>query len=96
MEEKTQSIQLIQLTPTELINAFENSVNRKLEEFKTSFKANSPEELLSRSETANLLKINLSTLWAWSKGNKLKSYSIGNRIYYKRSEIMESIVELKN
>ena len=96
MENKTQSIQLIQLTPTELINAFENSVNIKLEELKTSFQPKEPEELLTRSETSALLKINLTTLWNYTKQGKLISYGIGNRVYYKRHEVMQSIINLKN
>lgn len=96
MENKTQSIQLIQLTPTELINAFENSVNIKLEELKTSFQPKEPEELLTRSETSALLKINLTTLWNYTKQGKLISYGIGNRVYYKHAEVMQSIIKLKN
>jgi hypothetical protein len=96
MENNTQTIQLIQLTPTELINAIENSVNIKLEELKTSFQPKEPEELLTRSETSSLLKVNLSTLWNWTKKGKLKSYGIGNRVYYKRHEVMQSIINLKN
>jgi len=89
-------IQFFQLTPTEFLDAINNSVNIKLEELKNSINGNVREELLTRSETAEMLKINLSTLWAWTKSNKLTSYSIGNRIYYKHSEVMESIIELKN
>jgi len=96
MEKKHQMIQLIQLTPTELINAIEHSVNKQLDGLKTSFQPKEPEVLLTRSETSLLLKVNLSTLWNWTKKGQLKSYGIGNRVYYKRHEVMQSIINLKN
>ena len=54
------------------------------------------EELLTRKETAELLKVDISTLWHWSKKGVLKSYGISNRVFYKRSEIMEALTELNN
>ena len=53
-----------------------------------------PTEFLTRAETAKLLQINLTTLWYWTKKGKLQSYGIGNRVYYKRSEIEESIIKI--
>lgn len=90
------TIQLIQLTPNQLQNAIIEGINQKFEELKTSFQPKEPTELLTRSETANLLKINLTTLWNWTKQNKLVSYSIGNRVYYKRNEVLNAIIELKH
>ncbi|WP_299160099.1 helix-turn-helix domain-containing protein [uncultured Eudoraea sp.] len=51
-------------------------------------------ELLTREETAEYLKISLSTLWHWSKKGILPSYGIGNRVYYKRIEIEEALIKL--
>lgn len=56
---------------------------------------NNSEELLSRDETCLFLKIDSSTLWAWTNQKKLKAYGIGARRYYKRSELMESLTLLK-
>lgn len=53
------------------------------------------EELLTRTETAELLKINSSTLWHWTNKGKITAYGIGNRRYYKRGEIMKALVILK-
>jgi len=90
------TIQLIQLTPNELQNAIIEEINQKFEELKTSFQPKEPTELLTRSETSKLLKVNLTTLWNWTKQGKLVSYSIGNRVYYKRSEVLQSLIELKH
>jgi hypothetical protein len=53
------------------------------------------EELLTREETAKLLRIDSSTLWHWTNKGKIKVYGIASRRYYKRGEIMKALVELK-
>ena len=52
------------------------------------------EILLSRLETAKLLKINLTTLWKHTKTGKLISYGIGNRVFYKKEEVLNSITRI--
>lgn len=52
-------------------------------------------ELLTRKETADLLNVNIATLWRWTNSGKLNQYGIGGRTYYKRSEVLESIKSLK-
>lgn len=49
------------------------------------------EDLMTRDEAAKFLKINLSTLYYWTKKGKLKSYGIVNRRYYKKSEILDCL-----
>ncbi|WP_299159308.1 helix-turn-helix domain-containing protein [uncultured Eudoraea sp.] len=51
---------------------------------------------MTREETAQSLKISLSTLWHWSKKGILPSYGIGNRVYYKRSEIENSLIRINS
>ena len=53
------------------------------------------EELLTREETAKLLKIDSTTLWHWTNKGKITAYGIGARRYYKRGEIMKALVQLK-
>lgn len=53
------------------------------------------EELMTREETCQFLKIDSSTLWAWTNNGKVKAYGIGARRYYKKSEIMECLTQLK-
>jgi len=71
-----------------LIMEEELSIIRKLVQPKES------NELLTREETAKYLKISLSTLWHWSKKGILPSYGIGNRVYYKISEIESSLTKI--
>jgi hypothetical protein len=53
------------------------------------------EELMTREETCKFLKIDSSTLWAWTNNGKVKAYGIGARRYYKKTEIMECLTLLK-
>ena len=55
---------------------------------------NEDEIILSRLETAKLLKINLTSLWKHTKSGKLKSYGIGNRVFYKKEEVLKSLTRI--
>jgi excisionase family DNA binding protein len=47
-------------------------------------------DYLTRNETAQMLRVTLPTLADWTKRGILKSYRMGTRIRYKRSEVNES------
>jgi predicted DNA-binding transcriptional regulator AlpA len=53
--------------------------------------SNSEKELLTRIEVCELLSINKTSLWKHTKSGRLKSYGLGNRVYYKRSEVLEAV-----
>lgn len=88
------SIQLIEVTPEQLQTAIIDGVKTHLNELKKSFQPKEPTEYLTRSEVAELLKIDLSTLHNWTRKGRLISYGIGSRIYYKRKEVESAIVKL--
>lgn len=91
---QNEQIQFIGTTPERLQELISFSIKEQLDELKQQFQPKDPEEYLTRQEVADLLKINLATLWSWTKKGKLTSYGIGNRIYYKRSEVEKSLIEL--
>lgn len=82
---------------------FENRMDSKLDrlrnsiitELKNEFQPKKPEEFLTRNRVAELLNVNVNTIDRWSREGKLKRYGIGDRIFYKRSEVESSIVQLK-
>lgn len=88
----TNSIILQGTTPLELAELINEGLKNQLEDFKKNFTSTDPDELLTRTEACELLKINSSTLWHWTKKGKLTCLGIGNRRYYKKSEIMESLI----
>jgi len=82
---------------------FEKRIEQKLNklgntlfsELKKEFQPKEPAEFLTRSEVAKLLKITTTTLDRWSDQGKLNRYGLGARIFYKRSEVENSLVRLK-
>lgn len=88
-------VQFIQVTPEQLQTAIVNGVKTQLDELKKHFQPKEPTEYLTRQETAEFLKVDLSTIHNYTKQGKLKAYGIGHRVYYKRKEVESAIVELK-
>ena len=88
------TIQFIQSTPQELQEEIIKAFSQQLESLKSDFQPKEPTVYLTRTEVAEMLSINLSTLHNWVKAGKLKSYSIGNRVYFKRAEVEQSITPL--
>lgn len=52
-------------------------------------------DLMTREAVCKLLSITKVTLWKHTKTGKLKSYGIGNRVMYKRSEVLLAVKPLK-
>ncbi len=80
------------LSVTELIDRIELRIDECM---KRLSKAEEIKEvkLISRQETADLLKITLPTLRTWTKFGLVKGYKIGHRVLYKLDEVMESVTE---
>lgn len=65
------------------------------ENLSAKFQPKEPTEYLTRSEVCKLLKIDMSSLHRWRKEGKIPSYGLGNRVYFKRSEVEQIINENK-
>ncbi|HLF52557.1 helix-turn-helix domain-containing protein [Flavobacterium sp.] len=48
-------------------------------------------DLMTRKQVCTLLSINFTTLWKHTKSGKLKSFGIGNRIFYSRLQVIEAV-----
>lgn len=84
----------LELTPEELQSYISLGVKNEISELKRELQRESSEQYLTRHETAKLLSVNLSTLWSWTKKGKINSLAIGNRVYYKKSDIEKSLVQI--
>ena len=90
------TIQFIGTNPTDLITELKNSLIPELTaQLSAQFQPKEPTEYLTRSEVCKLLKIDLSSLHRWRKEGKLPSYGMGNRVYFKRSEVEQIINQNK-
>lgn len=84
-------IQIIGISPQEIFEKFEKKLNDFKLELTKQFQPKQPTEYLTRAEVCELLQIDLSTLHSWRKKYILTAYGIGNRVYFKRSEIEDLI-----
>lgn len=89
-------IQFIGTTPTALIDLIDETVKNRLEDLKKTFQPKEPAEFLTRNEVAKMLSVNLSTIHNYCKRKILEPYQIGSRVYFKRSEVEQALVKLKN
>ena len=90
------NIQFIQITPEQLQHAIIEGVKLQLNELKKSFQPKEPTEYLTINNVKEMLNVNLCTIHNWRKSGKLKAYGIGKRVYFKRVEVENAIVKLKN
>ncbi|WP_374465186.1 helix-turn-helix domain-containing protein [Chryseobacterium sp.] len=89
-------IQFIGTNPTDLITELKNSLIPELTaQLSAQFQPKEPTEYLTRSEVCKLLKIDLSTLHRWRKDGTIPSFGMGNRVFFKRSEIEQIINQNK-
>ena len=90
------SIIISEKTSLELARLINEGVKSQFDDLKKDLNSNKAnDELLTREETYEFLKIDSSTLWRWQKKGKVKAYGIENRRYYKRSELLECLTLVK-
>jgi len=83
-------------TPEALARLISESVKSQLEDFKKELvNQTEKENLLTREQVLELLQINSSTLWHYQNKGKIQVYKFANKCYYKRSELMNSLTQLK-
>ena len=74
----------------------EDLIGKSLEEVIKNNPQNIPpdQELLTRDEACKLLKVDSSTLWRWTNKGKITAYGIGSRRFYKKEELLNSLIQL--
>lgn len=84
------------ITIDELVNLISENVRSQLLDLTKQLQFNKVnDELLTRKQVCELLQINSSTLWSWTKKGKVTCYGIANRRYYKYNELMQSLIKLE-
>jgi hypothetical protein len=87
------AIQLLQITPEELTNLIKEGLKPELDLLIQNYK-NKPQEhkeFITRKETAKFFEISLVCLHDWSKKGIVKPYKMGNRTYFRYSELVETL-----
>ena len=69
-----------------------DDIQDQINDLKKSMQPKAVEEYLTRCEAADMLKCDKSTIHNWTKKGKLIAFKIGNRVYYKRSQIESEMI----
>lgn len=91
-----QILQIETASAQEFKNEILKGVNEALEKVAKGLQQNDDDRLLSREETANLLSISLVTLWDWTKKDIVPAYRIGNKVRYKKNEVLQALKKMNN
>ncbi|WP_139956053.1 helix-turn-helix domain-containing protein [Flavicella sediminum] len=70
---------------------FLNELKLILKEKTEKSKIDTEDEFITSKDACDILKITLPTLAAWRKSKIVISYRIGNKIRFKKSEILSSL-----
>jgi excisionase family DNA binding protein len=87
----TNVVQVESTNKNDLLADFKNILYGFIITEKTTIPEN---QLLTRNETAKLLSVSLVTLWDWTKKDLIPAYRIGNKVRYKKSEVLESLQKM--
>lgn len=87
------TFQFTSVEPEQLQKQIAETVQSELAAF---FKENQKhaEEWLTRDELKTMLKVSISTVNNWKKAGKLVAYGMGNKVYFKRSEVEKMLKKL--
>lgn len=86
-----QILQIENTNTTDFKNEILEGVSNVLKDFANNLQFKENEVLLTREETAKLLSVSLVTLWDWTRKDIIAAYRIGNKIRYKKSDVINSL-----
>jgi excisionase family DNA binding protein len=96
MSTQNQTIQLLNITTNDLTNLIKEGIKSELSEFKNSINPESLESPhLTRRETAKYFGVSLNCINDWTRKGILKSYKVGQRVFFKRSELLQIMFNQK-
>ena len=85
-------------SPTELASLIADTFSKYIENlniFNHLSDKDALKEVMTRRETAELFSVSLVTLHDWANSGIIKPYKVGNRTYFKRSELL-SVMDSSN
>ena len=67
---------------------------KRLDKLPEMIEAVQGEDLLTRQKAMQLLDVGSATLDRWSRQGLINRYGIGGRVYFKKSEIINSLIKI--
>jgi hypothetical protein len=92
-----QTVQFLQITPNELVNLISEKVREQLQEFSqaSNTKTDNPNPHFTRKQTAQYFGVSLNCINDWCNKKILTPYKVGQRTYFKRSELVQVMFNQK-
>jgi excisionase family DNA binding protein len=93
---QNQTIQLLNITTNDLTNLIKEGIKSEISDLKKTL---NPEHLesphLTRRETAKFFGVSLNCINDWTRKGILRAYKVGQRTYFKRSELVQVMFNQK-
>ena len=89
-------IQLLGLTPEENNKPIIDYIDKKFNELKTFYEPKKPSEFLTRHQVAEMLHCDVSSVHNMTVKNILVKWQVSGKILYKRQQVLDSIIKIKN
>lgn len=86
-------IQIESLTAEDIQNQF-NQLKNMLNELMNGYKLQTEDEWLTTEQVCKMLNVDRSTTYLWARKGFLQKYGIGNRTYFKKSDILNAMTKL--
>ncbi len=77
------------ISSDELKELIQDSINVELG--KISNQVKEPSDLIKAKEVCEFLQVSKVTLYNWMNQGKIAGYYLGSRLYFKKSELVESL-----
>ena len=92
-----QDLIITQLTKTDIENVINEAFKIHVESRFNQLLNNQEngKDFLTRKETADFFGVSIVTIHNWVKEGIISSYKLGNRTYFKRSELVEQLLNSK-
>ena len=87
-----QNSTLFQGTPEGLVDLLMIAIRQELKDLKADAPAPA-DELLTKKQACDFLKVTPTTLWRWHKEGKIETYGIGKIRYYKKADLLNLLIK---
>jgi excisionase family DNA binding protein len=87
----TKTVQITVVSIEELADKVAEKLIDKIEVYLNQLNKKESDVLLSRQEAAEYLKVSLTTIHHWSNQKIIKPIYLGNRVYFKKQDILNHI-----
>ena len=90
---KKEIIQIENISAEDFKDEMIKGVVMALKELNFQFQNSDEDQILTREEAAKMLSVSFVTLWTWDKKDILQTYRIGNKIRYKKSDLLNALIK---